>query len=184
MVNINRMLVTSGIVNLNPEQHNQYFWACGTSRCFGGWAIDQFLDEDHFWVGNGYLVVREGSPVLQFGDPTQTWWYRQEDEKFVRKNYWDDTEYDYSDVWVEADTAAVAAHLLDIENVYDRDALFDAENSLADVNRIALALIQGKEYEHSEYCGCGQCSGETDAYEDDYYDEYDADAAYEDDNPL
>lgn len=179
MVNVDRMLAVSGIINLDPSKHNQRQWTCGTSFCYGGHAINLFLSEEHAWSPNGHLLLRPESNLLALGNMERWQWYGQPDGK-IGSNITDD-------VWTEADTGAVAGHLLDIPRRH-QVALFDAGITLEDVNRIALAVIDGRPYRHGEMCGCEYC------YEDQYYgddndecpcgcQEYDSDAAYEDRNP-
>lgn len=187
------MLATAGIVNIDPSRYNQRTWACNTKFCFGGWAINLFAGEDHAWNEYGDLLVRPDSKFLEHVSPGGTY-YRQADGKILGR--WEREFYpefeETDDVFVTADTGRIAQLILDLEEE-DADALFNEENSLEDVNRIALAIVEDKEYEHAEYCSCRKCEDLREPepcdcascyeYEDDD-DEYDSDAAYEDRNPL
>lgn len=168
MVNVERMETTLRVVNMFPERHNQYHYACGTSRCFAGFAIDLFYGE-HVWSKDGSLFEKiSGNNPYRLGELT----YRRvgKDEfvtfgefegRYGGETYTAYDEHDYR--WLSARETADA--ILDLGED-DSLALYNAENSAEDVNRIAKAIIADEEYEcgpdcecdrHNDGCDCSYC---------------------------
>lgn len=158
MVNVDRMATTLRVINLFPERHDNRSWACGTNRCFAGFAIDLFLEGGHAWstYGGLYREVKDGDvPVpyvrLKDGDfETLSYYNRNVGSPYMAERA-DDKLYEYLSA---RDTAN---ELLGIDGA-DSDSLYAAENSAEDVNRIATALIRGEDYDCNPQCGCSRCS--------------------------
>ena len=161
MVNVDRMATTLRVINLFPERHNQSQWACGTSRCFAGFAVDLFLEGGHEWsvYGGLYREIKEGDsytgvPYVRLVDgdfETLSFYKRNEGSPYIAKRA-NDKIYEY------LSPRETANELLGISGA-DADSLYAAENSAEDVNRIATALIKGEDYECNPQCGCARCAG-------------------------
>ena len=49
--NVDLMLQVRNTIKMNPEQHNQATYECGTARCIAGWAIvlNTSQSVEHTW---------------------------------------------------------------------------------------------------------------------------------------
>lgn len=203
MVDVQRMLTVAGVINIDPSKHNQRQWACGTARCFGGWAVDMFSGVEVVQGGYGDFYVRSDAGVPErFLDRGYA-----HAHNVMRENSKGDVvlmlAYDAPSAlpgdlvftpgegeYFAIRTHEYARHLLGLEG-QDAFRLFNAYNTLEEVNKMVLAIINGEEYECGRDCDCDlhsyslndddyedECGPGCSCYEDD--EEYDADAAYED----
>lgn len=167
MVNEGRMLSVLGVINLNPERHEQRYWACGTARCFGGWAIELFSDLELEVSHNGFYVPVDAQVDGEYinGHPLDTWVMRDGGGAYLYAN----TPGGCEPLPGEREYVSLDSHRLaqDLLGLSDDDAasLFNAHNTLEEVNHIALGIITGTEYMCGHDCTCSKCEGACDCEE-------------------
>lgn len=189
-----RLLTIAGVINLDPKKHVQRQWACGTARCVGGWAVDLFAELDLFQGDFGDFYVPSDTS-LDKGFLQGDYYGRRAVKRLNAKGedvivlafskgeaYPGEVVYQEGEPTYRAlNTYRLAQAVLGLSED-DATALFNAENTLEEVNAIILAIVNGEEYTCGAGCECTRCKEERHSYEEgDYYDgEYDSDADYED----
>lgn len=166
-----RLKAVLAVIEATPERHNQEYWACGTARCFGGWAVELFGPPgvEFLFTPGRSISGRLRAPV----EPGSAYVYVMRKSEFSSDRYLfatlvaRDEVREGEEAFSLKDVPDVAREVLGI-NEDDSDGLFWAFNDISDLRRMVAEILDGEPATHSENCDCETCTAAS--QEDDYCD--------------